>query len=389
MPITSIYEVVGGGTAALTSDEVDVALGGQAGVVPRHWAYDWRDIQYNLLAPIVGAVQPTGSLKSNGDAEVPVTGEITVIPRNLPFDLAASDARYIAIVLEVMVRGQWIRIPQALMKLESGDQDVLEDGGGPSQIKLSDISTTLQGKTATPLTIPAGTNVTDRLTSGLAALGLASNIPPLPDITPAIISVGPGTKWRLIFDRLTNGSNLYPVNPDGRGVFTTRARNMPLDQSDQVYNLVEPKLLIPPLRLRPDRTSRFYNRAVNLFDHPDRQPGYLEAVNNDPTSNISIPSINEPITQKLTDGGYVLDDARAMQYATWFLRHQHALANSAEIRTVFDPRQGIHNQYTLNLPGIEEGTEWELLGWNMPLQNDGVMTHLIGRSVPVEITRIA
>lgn len=389
MPITSIYEVVGGGTVALTPEEVDAALGGRGGVVSRHWAFDWRDTQYRLLAPITGAVQPGGSLKSNGDVEVPTTGDITVIPRNLPFDLAAPDARHIAIVLEVLIGGQFVRIPQALMKLETGDQDVLEDGSGPSQIKLSDLSTYLQGKTATPLTIDAGTIVTDKITSLLTSLGLASNIPSLPDVTPAIISVGPGTKWRLIFDRLTNGSNLYPVNPDGRGQFTTRLRNVPMDPSDQVYNLAEPSLLIPPLRQRPDRTARFYNRAVNLFDHPDRQPGYVEAVNNDPTSNISIPAINEQITQKLTDGGYVLDETRAMQYATWFLRHQHALANSAEIRTVIDPRQALHNQYTLNMPGIEEGSRWELLGWNVPLDSGGVMTHLIGRTVAVEITRIA
>lgn len=389
MPITSTYEVVGGGTAVLTSDEIDAALGGRGGTVPRRWAYDWRDTQYNLLAAIRGAVQPGGSLKSTGDAEVPVTGDLTVIPRNLPFDLAAPDARHIAIVLEVLVKGQFIRLPQALMKLETGDQDVLEDGSGPSQVKLSDLSTVLQGKTSTPYTVDAGSVVTDKLTEILTALGLSSNIPSLPDITPAIISVGPGVKWRLICDRLTNVSNLYPVAPDGRGSFTTRLRLVPVDPSDQAYNVAEPTLLIPPLRLRPDRTSRFYNRAVNVFDHPDRTPGYVEAVNNDPTSNISIPSINEAITQKLPDGGYVIDDARAVQYATWFLRHQHALANSAEIRTVLDPRQGMHNQYTLNLPGIEDGTQWELLGWNVPLDSGGVMTHLIGRSVPVEIIRIA
>lgn len=382
-------ETADGGTITLTSAELDAALGGRLGNVREQWLFEWRNTAYQLLDdPIRGAVLPGGTLKLNVDADVPLTGDITVEPRALPFTLTDAN-NHIAISLEVLIDGIFVRIPQALAKVESSDEEVLESATGTAKVSLSDLSTYLLGKTTAPIVIAAGANVIDQIASILDTVGLQHSLTPSGDLTPAIISVGPGTTWRALLNRLTDVANLYPVAPDGRGTFGTERRVRPQGASDQTYAISEPTLLIPPLRRRSDRTGRFWNRAINLFDHPDRTPGYVEVVNNDPDSNISIPRVGETITQVLPNGGYVINDTRAVEYATWALRHQHALANVAEIRTVLDPRQGIRSQYTINIPGIEDGTMWELLGFSMPLVAGGVMTHEIGRSVPVEVTRLA
>lgn len=381
------FEVVGGGTAVLTSDELDAVLGGRGGPVARRWSFDWRDTAYNLLEPIRGAVLPGGSLKMDVDADVPMTGSVVVNSSRVPFDINSTNI-HIAVILELLVQGVYIRMPQALMKVEAGNETILETGDGTAELGMSDLSSYLLGKTTQPYQIAAESNVVDAIETVLDALGLQHDIDPSTDNTPAIISTGPGTTWKTILDRLTDCANMHPVTPDGRGVFSTHRRFIPETISDQVYQVAEPTLLFPPLVRRPEHTARFFNRAIVLFDHPDRAPGYVEVVNASPDSSISIPVLNETVTQKLRNGGYVIDTTRAEEYATYALRHENAKASAAEIKTVFDPRQSIRSQYTLDIPGIEDGTKWEVLGWNIPLQNNGQMTHLIGRAEEVEVTRI-
>ncbi len=384
----SLETEAGGSFVTVTNEELETALGGRGGTVSRRWLFEWRDVQYNLLGdPIRDGVLPGGSLKYTVDADVPVTGTITVIPAGLPFSLS-SGTNHLSITLLLALGGQFLRLPQALMRVDSGDEEVLENAQSSAAVVLSDLSSYLLDKTPVPVTIPAGSNVVEGLRGVLDGIGLQHDFEDSTDITPVIISVGPDTPRRTIVDRLCAVANYYPVAPDPTGVFRTERQIIPKAASDQTYGPEEPTLFFPPLRRRPDRTGQYKNRAVVLFDHPDRDPGYVDVVNNDPDSNISIPRKNETITQKLDNGGYVLNPDRAEEYAIWYLRHQHAQANKAEIITVFDPRQVLHRQYTLSIPGIEDDTEWELLGWNIDLTATGTMTHQIGRSLEVQTTTL-
>lgn len=365
----------------VSEEDLETALGGRAGVVSRRWRFEWRDLDYTLLGggPITSAILQGGSLKAAADAEIPVTGEITVVPQAMPFDITTG-VNHLAITLLVAIGGVFLRMPQALMRVVAADEEVREDATSQATIKLVDLSSYLLGKTSEPYVIPAGSNVIGELREICDALNLQHDFTDSTDITPAIISVGPQTQWRVIADRLTAVSNLYPIAPDQRGVFRTTRRIMPKGSSDQLYSPVEPVLMYPPLVRKPDREGRYYNRAVSLFDHPDRTAGYVELVNDDPASNISIPARAEVVTQKLVNGGYVLNGARAIEYATWALRHQHALANRAELDVAFDPRQQLYQQVLLDIPGAEEATTWELLGWTVPLTTRGRMALSLGRA---------
>lgn len=372
----------------VTNDELESALGGQGGTASRHWRFEYRDIRYNLLDELDGAIAVGGSLKMTVDSDIPTTGDLTVYPQRLPFDINEG-IHHIAISLVVVVQGLALRMPQGLFRVTAADEEVREDATSTASVKLTDLSDYLLGKTVEPYSIPAGSNVIDSLKVIFDGLGLRHNFAATADITPALISVGPQTPWRTITDRLTSVLNMYPAAPDQQGEFSTERRIVPKATPDQIYHVSEPVILYPRLRRRPDRGGRYANRAVSLFDHPDRIAGYVEVVNSDPSSNISIPALNETITKKLDNGGYLLSPDRAQEYCTWFLRHEHALANKTEIRTTFDPRQGlIRRQYQLSIPGIEEDTQWELLGWSIPLDTKSPMTHLIGRSEAIEVTTL-
>lgn len=370
-----------------TTAEIEDALSGRYGPVRHRWRYEWRSADYTLLADIAGAVVAGyGTIKMDATAPICRTATMRVRPDAMPFDIT-DPSQTVAISLDVLIGGSFVTYPVILGHLSVGAITYNDAGETIADVRLDDLSAHALLKTTGAYTIATGTNVMAAAATILGLIGATYSLPAVAYTTPVVISTGPGKPYRWLLDRLMNVINYFPLVPDATGVFGTLSSVIPFAAPDVIYSgATEPRLLIPPADRPYDRTS-FKNRAALQIDYPGRAAAVVVGVNNDPASNISVASTGDTITETLADGGYVYDTTVAQARVTYYLRQQHALANKMTIRTVLDPRRGVREMYRLYIPEAgEDGSDWMLLGWEMPMTAGGMMTHTIGRALPLAIT---
>ena len=371
-----------------TDEEIADALSGRSGPVVQRFRYEWRDHDYVLLGDLSEAVEPGGSIDMDIDRAVAIIGKIEFRPDRLPSGFDVADD-HVAISLDVFVNDRFVTFPIALvhMDLSRTVSRPAADGGTLKfvQVDFSDLSVHLQGTTAAPYVIAAGTNYMDAVRAIADIIHTAHNLPTTPDVLPVPMTFGPGTEWREIADTLTSSINYYPVWMNQRGVMTTRKRINPVLEVPVVTydTTTEPRMILDEIEQEEDRT-RFDNQAVVLIDHPARTPRWELRSNDDAASLIS--TVAEGARLKEIDGPFVVNAARAGDIASWYLRDQAARSDLVELTTLLDPRRSVHGFYRITVGDQIESTLYQALSWRMDMTPGSSMRHTVGRTIDIKLS---
>ena len=372
-----------------TEEAIANALAGLGGPVVQRFIYEWRDENYALNAPLFN-VHPGGAVEVDVTRTIVWTSRFTIDLDLLPdgFSLTTS---LVAISMEVLVQGEFVRFPLGLYNLDIPDER-FQEGHNDVEVQASDMGIRLNGVTPGVYIIVLGANPIEEARTILTAQGLAHNLPDTPLVLPVGVSYGPGTTWRHIIDQLMKAINHYPVAPDGRGVLISSEQIDPAEELvDVVYDTdEEPRMIIPDFTHRIDR-SQFKNVAVVVIDHPARTPSFHVRENNDGVSPVSTTNATSEFLQEIP-GGLVIDTTVAGELAEFFVREQASRAEVAILRTFPDPRRSLRETYEVNVGGVAPHhdpnttrAKWRQLGWRLVLDVGEPTVHRIGRARQISV----
>lgn len=229
---------------------------------------------------------------------------------------------------------------------------------------------------------PAGTKYTSVIENILTRCGIADWV-----ITPSNAAISadrtdwePGTSWLEIINQLLSEIGYNSLWFDGYGTCHVGPHVNPnLRPVQHVYRAGKDSVIIREHTIEDD-TFNTPNVFTVIVDGPDQtHPIWAQAVNDDPTSRLSVPRRGRVVApiEKL-DG--ITDQAAAQAYVDNLKWRSMASDEIAKIQTVPESGHETLDIIEVDLPELKG--RWEELGWTLPL-NGGLMSHTIRRTVYV------
>lgn len=227
---------------------------------------------------------------------------------------------------------------------------------------------------------PAGTKYTSAIESILVRCGIADWV-----ITPsnAVLAVDrtdwePGTSWLEIVNQLLSEMGYNSLWFDSFGTCRVEPHVAShLRPVSHDYSAGKGSIIVREHTIEDD-TFDTPNVFTVLVDGPDQQqPIWAQAINDDPTSRLSVPRRGRVVAPvKKLDG--IADQAAAQAYVDNLKWRSMASEEIAKIQT--DPESG-HEMLDIiatDLPELKG--KWEEMAWTLPLSG-ALMSHTMRRTV--------
>lgn len=288
------------------------------------------------------------------------------------------------------VTAQWISFSQGIFHLDTPTEQHRSNASEMWQVLGADLAyRLLQTNFDQTYVVAAGTNYVDAALTIFGVLGLPAEIPPSPLVTPIDKPFPPNTSYWTVVAALMEGINYYPIWADVNGTFRSRERIDPsTEESVITYSTTQEPRMIDGDKdwIKAPQTSRFHNRAVVSIQDVARAPASVEAVNNDPASNISVAIQGSTATAPTVRADYAADQATMLAIAKYTLWDEWGRSYIGTLNTYPDPRRDAHETYTLVIEGEELSAKWRVSGWDMILTAGAPMVHKLETAAPIVLT---
>lgn len=384
------WSLEAGAPAAPTASEIADALSGRYGPVVLRFRYEWRSPLYAFLGDLSPAVLQPGVITCDNGRAVVRSLALEVDPSELPDGFVPGES-LIAPSCGLLVRGMWVTFELGLYRSDVARKRHYARTLG---MQCSDVSAFLDKATAEPFALAASTGYDTAIEDVLDDLGLPHEIPATASVTPVAHTWGPEPTWRAVTTQIAAGLNWLPPWADRRGKLTTRDRGTdPASITEAVtYSDGDEPLMIDASG-DYERSDDYQqpNQVVVVIDDPRHAGfGFVRRRNADATSLVS--TANRAVDQQVLNSDStpstraILDATTAQAVADYELRAAAGAAAAATLVTFLDPRRDAHENYRLQIAGVEDNTLWRVLSWRMRLEVGAPMEHRIVRAPSVTVS---
>ncbi len=297
---------------------------------------------------------------------------------------------HIAVIAETLVDGDFVRLPMGLFVLDTSQESIQPNNNEVWQATGADVVLHMFEQTVSqPYTLPRGTAYVNAITSFIQAVGLISDIPFSAAVTTSDQVWPIGTPYGQMANDLLEGINYYDMWADPQGVIRSSLRPNPaVTIADVVYSTrSEPRMIRPPEFKRSKQRARFLNQVIATIQNPSQLPGSVLLTNADPDSEISTVR-KKAVTSDSMNVDRCPNRDTIAAVGTYMLRDASCKAQGAALITHFDPRRTAHEYYDVTVDNAEVATHWRVEGWGFNCKVGDPMTHQIGRSTQVDVTRV-